>query len=74
MALDMKQGPFLWGSIRIRNREILEILFLLDHPQKIFTNFLYISNIETFRERPHNSSAPSNEDKILGVIQIHQDS
>jgi len=61
-------------SIQIAIREILEILFLLDHPNNFLQNFLYISNIETFRERPRNSSAPSSADKILGVIQIHQDS
>ena len=73
MALDMKQGPFLW---RHSNRYWGDFgnIFLLDHPQKFLQNFLYISNIETFRERPHNSSAPSNEDMILAIIQIHPDS
>ena len=61
-------------SIEIAIRGILEILFLLGHPN-IFCKIFYIfSPRENSREPLHNSSAPSNEDMILGVIQIHQDS
>ena len=61
-------------SIRIRNREILAIIFLLAHPNIFFIIFFIFLYARIFTVRPRNFFVPSNEDMILAIIQIHPDS
>ena len=49
-------------------------LQILTSKQNSLQNFLYFPTRENSKGYPDNFSAPSNEDKILAIIQIHQDS